>query len=74
MDVTRYGDDEFVGQSDAIKRLGLTGEGLRYRLQRIGAVTYADPVDNRRRLIRRRDLDTLLRPRPIQRKESAAAA
>jgi DNA-binding MarR family transcriptional regulator len=59
---------DFVDLSELRERLGITRSTLRRRMDREGLEVFADPADERVRLIRRRDAEALLRPRLAIRK------
>ncbi len=57
---------EFVGLGEAAARLGVCGLTLRRRVRRDGVVLYADPGDERRRLLAAADVERLAQPRPLE--------
>lgn len=56
---------ELVGTLEAAKRYGVTPHTLRRRVLRGQLQTFVDPLDERRRLIRVRDLEEMRIPRPV---------
>ena len=67
------GPDEFLTCREAARRLGVSGHLLTRRTRRGELPVYRDPVDHRRHLIRRADLEAFARPRPL-REEAAPMA
>jgi hypothetical protein len=65
---------EFVPIAELRDRYGLPVATLRRKLSRAGVVLYADPLDERVRLIQREDAERLLAPRPVARKAAGSEA
>jgi hypothetical protein len=63
--------EEFVGTRQAASLLGVAPLTLRKRIGLGQVPTFVDPLDDRRKLIRRSDLETLRHPRPARREELA---
>ncbi len=57
----------FIGFGSAARHLGISEPALRRRVARGEVATWRDPLDDRRRLVRVRDLEALRSPRPIAR-------
>jgi hypothetical protein len=68
--------DEFVPLQEVLETLAVSRATLRKHLGLAGVSLYLDPVDHRRRWIRREDASRLLIPQPAQRlpRESEAIA
>jgi hypothetical protein len=67
--------EEFVGHREASRRLGVSMPTLRQRVRRGELTTFVDPLDERRKLLRVADLETLRQPRPAHpRSETAVTA
>jgi hypothetical protein len=65
---------DFVRLNDLAARSGLTAWTLRRRLRRDGVGVWADPADERLRLVRKEDAERLLQPRLVtSRRETVAA-
>lgn len=60
--------EEFVGMMDATRMLGIPYGALRARIDAGLVAIYGDPCDGRRVLIRRADVERMLRPEPIARR------
>lgn len=58
----------FVSLADVVSMLGVSGVALRQRLEREGITVYQHPHDGRFRLLKKRDVQRLLRPVPVARK------
>ncbi len=54
---------EFLPMNEAAKRLGISEFTIRGRIAAGELAVWVDPLDRRRRLLRRRDLDRYARPR-----------
>jgi len=54
---------EYLPLNEAAKRLGISGFTIRRRIAAGELAVWVDPLDRRRRLIRRRDLDRYAKPR-----------
>lgn len=63
--------EEFIGSNEAAKRLGVAPLTLRQRIRRGEILVFVDPLDDRRKLIRRSDLEALRTPRPARREQPA---
>ena len=56
--------EEFLLLKDAMKYLGISKAKI-WRLVKEGALpTYSDPLDKRKRLVRKEDIEKLRQPRP----------
>ena len=62
---------EFLPTLEASSYLGVDPGTLRRRITRGDLAVHRDPLDDRRKLIRRTDLEALRRVRPAQREELA---
>ena len=60
-------DEGFVSPDEAAASVGLHPHALGRRLRRAGVVMYTDPLDRRRRLVARGDVERFLRPTPARR-------
>jgi len=58
--------DTFVTMSEASRRVGSSRNSIRRRVNRGEIPVFADPLDDRRRLVRVADVDRLREPRPIR--------
>ncbi len=56
--------DDYLPLGEAAKRLGISEFTMRRRIAEGEFAVWVDPLDRRRRLLRRRDLDRYKRPRP----------
>jgi excisionase family DNA binding protein len=65
--------DQFVSQSEAARRLGISRITLRRRLRERGIVTYRSQVDFRPVLIRKADVERLAQPVPHPTRKPAVA-
>ena len=54
---------EYLTLNEAAKRLGISAFTVRGRIAAGELAVWVDPLDRRRRLLRRRDLDRYARPR-----------
>jgi hypothetical protein len=64
-------EQEFIGSNEAARRLGVAPLTLRQRIRGGEVPLFEDPLDARRKLIRRSDLDALRHPRPARREALA---
>ena len=68
-----HGAGEYIGSAEAARRCGVSEWTLRQRVRRGDVAVYRDPLDDRRRLLRVADLERLAAPKPLPRRERAAA-
>jgi hypothetical protein len=66
--------DGHIGFNEASRRFGVSLEVLRRRVQRGELTLYRDPLDDRRKLLKVRDLEAMRRPRLAKAKELTASA
>ncbi len=69
---TTYHDGQWVDLSDAARVLGVARITLRQRIVSGELEAFSDPLDRRRRLIRRRDLLRFAKPRREEQPIAAA--
>jgi hypothetical protein len=65
---------EFIGHREAARRYGVSVPTIRRRVQRGQLETFVLPLDDRKKLIRVRDLEALMRPQPVRSREVAPTA
>lgn len=56
--------DDYLPLNEAARRLGISEFTMRRRIAEGELPVWTDPLDRRRRLLRRRDLDRYAKPRP----------
>ena len=66
--------EEFVGCREASRRFGISAPTLRKRVRRGQLETFINPLDDRKKLIRVRDLEALMRPQPVRPRDAAPTA
>jgi len=66
--------DEFIGCTDAVQRYDIDHRTLRRRIHRGDLEVYRDPLDDRRKLLKVSDIERLATPKPLPRRERAAAS
>ena len=69
MDVTT---EELIGQREAARKYGLSPATIRRRIRDGRLPVYVRPIDDQRKLVRARDLEALMQPRPLSGTEKAA--
>jgi hypothetical protein len=57
--------DGHIGFNEASRRFGMSLEVLRRRVERGDLQLYRDPLDDRKKLLKVRDLEALRQPRPV---------
>jgi hypothetical protein len=65
---------DMIGSVEACRRVGVTAPTLRKRIRRGDLPVYLDPFDDRRRLIRLSDLESLRKPIPARQEEVAGVS
>jgi hypothetical protein len=73
MTLTR-GGEEFISQRQAYKRFGVSPVTLRDRVRKGQLQAFINPLDERTRLIRVKDIETMLQLRPAGTGEAAQVA
>jgi hypothetical protein len=63
--------EELIGHREAARRYGVSVPTIRRRVQRGQLETFILPLDDRKKLIRARDLEELMRPQPVRPAEAA---
>jgi hypothetical protein len=66
--------DGLVTFGEAVRRLGVSPPTLRKRICRGDLGVFRDPLNDRTKLIRVRDLEELMRPQPVRSREVAPTA
>jgi len=61
--------DGLVTCGEAARRLNVSPPTLRKRIRRGELEVFTDPLNDRKRLVRVRDLEPLRHPRPVRREE-----
>ena len=66
-------DPEYIGHNEAARRYKIALLTIRRRVQRGDLAVYADPLDDRRKLLRVADIEALKRPQPARLRERLVA-
>jgi transposase len=72
--VNIVGMKDLVTCREAARRLGVSAPTLRKRIRRGDLATFVNPLNDRTKLVRVDDLETLRQPQPARPKETAASA